>query len=74
MDGLPAPGTDWSESVRNFQNFAGPGPVLDFKIFRSWFVDPCKRRFIFKTPNIDIKFIFRRLRNVKTNPAQSIVH
>ena len=34
-DRKPDPGTDRSESVRDFQNFVGPGPVRDLEIFLS---------------------------------------
>ena len=49
----PDPGTNRSESVRDFQNFVGPGPVQDFRIVlgsgpirsgtnRFLSVDPCR--------------------------------
>ena len=33
IHGPPDPGTDRSESVQDFQNFVGPGPVPSFEIF-----------------------------------------
>ena len=33
IHGPPGPGTYRSESVRDFQNFVGPGPVPGFEIF-----------------------------------------
>ena len=33
MHGPPGPGTDRSESIRDFQNFGGPGAVRDLEIF-----------------------------------------
>ena len=33
IHGPPGPGTDGSESVRDFPNFVGPGPVPGFEIF-----------------------------------------
>ena len=54
IHGPSGQGTDRSGSVRDFQNFSGPGPVLGFEILpgpgpwipalvrgsRSWSVDP----------------------------------
>ena len=30
------PRTGRNECVRDFQNFAGPGPILDFEFLRGW--------------------------------------